>query len=235
MVALHRSRQVPARWQRGTALALAALLILTVAADPLPVLWRYGDDPALAARLIHENSWPFHFCDIAAVLCAIALVGQRPRLAELGYLWGMAGTVQGLITPNLFFDWHTPEFWGFFLQHGGVPIAAVTLAFGMKLPPTKGAVKRAICWGVVYLIGAGLANVTLAKSFVGCHPNYGFVCAKPQTGSLLDLMGPWPWYLLGLVGLALIFFNLLCLPWRAAHRRAASTTHDKLAQPDQAD
>ncbi|MEI6177300.1 MAG: TIGR02206 family membrane protein [Verrucomicrobiota bacterium] len=215
LVSLQRSPVVSERWKRGTALTLAALLFLAVVADPVCAWWRFCGDPVVAARIVHENSWPFYFCDIASLLCSVALIWRNQRVAELAYLWGVAGTSQGLITPNLYFEWWQPEFWGFFIEHGGVPVAGLMLAFGMGLPPAAGAVRRATLWGILYLVGAGLANWLISLCFVGTHPNYGFVRAKPDVGSLFDYFGPWPWYLLTLLCIAIVVFHLLCLPWRS--------------------
>jgi uncharacterized membrane protein YwaF len=36
---------------------------------------------------------------------------------------------------------------------------------------------------------------------------------KPPTASLIDVLGPWPWYLLALEGIAFVIFFILYLPF----------------------
>jgi uncharacterized membrane protein YwaF len=52
--------------------------------------------------------------------------------------------------------------------------------------------------------------------------NYMFLREPPPTGSLLDLMGPWPWYIVSAAALAIVLFWLLDRPFAGrAERRAA--------------
>ena len=43
--------------------------------------------------------------------------------------------------------------------------------------------------------------------------NYMFTVHKPETASLMDVLGPWPWYLLTTEGIAAVVFTLFYLPF----------------------
>ena len=154
-----------------------------------------------------DNALPAHFCDVAAIIGGLALLTKKQELCELIYLWGLTGTIQGLITPALTFEFPHPVFFTFFALHSGVVITAFYMVLGLQITPRPGAVKRAMFWLVVYAAFAGTIDAVLGS-------NYGFMRAKPPTASLLDFMGPWPWYILSLGLLALVLFSLLTLPFR---------------------
>ena len=43
--------------------------------------------------------------------------------------------------------------------------------------------------------------------------NYGFLAYKPETGSLLDVLGPWPLYLGTATALVCVTRALMTWPW----------------------
>jgi uncharacterized membrane protein YwaF len=49
--------------------------------------------------------------------------------------------------------------------------------------------------------------------------NYMYLRQKPVAGSLLNFMGPWPWYIGGGLLLAVIFLTILNAPFWLARRR----------------
>lgn len=178
---------------------LAAFLLLIYPVNLLAG-WRLG-------MLNRDNMLPCHLCDVAAICGAAALWFKNQRLAELVWFWGLAGTFNGLITPALAESFPSPGFFAFFALHSGVVIAAVYLVVGLGLRPMPGAVRRAF-WGIqLYLVMAAAVNLLTGS-------NYGFLRSKPVQASLLDLLGPWPYYIFGLELLALLLFNLLYLPFR---------------------
>lgn len=197
------------RVARACELVLAALLLLQWPFN-LWVAWRY--------ETIHvSNFLPFHFCDAAAFLGVLALVTHGAEVSELLYFWGLAGTLQGLITPSLTVDWPHPRFVMFFMLHCGVVLAALQVVLGRGITPRRGAVPRAIGWLLVYAVAAGTANWILRLA--GFEANFGFLCDKPATASLYDYLGPWPWYILTTLPVSWVFFSILDLPFLILRRR----------------
>ena len=155
---------------------------------------------------------PFHLCDIAAFLCGFALITRRYLLCELSYFWGLAGTLQGLLTPNLPYDFPHPVFLAFFMQHGVVVITALVLPMGLGWRPRQGAWLRAFGWLLLYAVLATLVNLTIGT-------NFGFLMRKPTEASLLDIMPAWPGYIAFLICIGGIMFYLLDLPFKKSGQR----------------
>jgi uncharacterized membrane protein YwaF len=72
--------------------------------------------------------------------------------------------------------------------------------------------------------------VTIINYMLGS--NYMYTLRKPATSSLLDYMGPWPWYLLVAEFVALFLFLLLYLPFALADRRAGEQTTNLATRPE---
>lgn len=178
-----------------------AMLLVGVWPTIVLVAWRQG-------WLTWEVALPLHWCNVAAGIAALGLLLRHQRLAELAWFWGLAGTTHGLLTPVMLGQGF-PSTWYFvyFIGHSGVIIAALHLVLGRGLVPTRGAVWRVFGWAQVYLLVAWLANTLIGS-------NFAFLAGKPAEGSLLDHLGPWPYYILVFQALGLTMFWLLHLPFR---------------------
>ncbi|WP_052573664.1 TIGR02206 family membrane protein [Haloferula sp. BvORR071] len=213
MIWLNRSPHVPQSRKQQANTALAVILVLAVSADPLLTWLRYrgSDQVGLAGKLVRDTALPFYLCDVVSLVLAVALITRRSRWVEIGYLWGMGGTMQGLLTPTLYFDWNTPEYYAFFLQHGGVPVAALALVFGARITPQPGTFRRAVFWSWVYMGSVMLLNFLLGA-------NYGFLNGKPNVPTMFDHMGDYPYYLITLQAVAFTLYGLLLLPFSRGGR-----------------
>ena len=163
------------------------------------------------------DSLPLHLCDWVLVLCVIGLLREGQRVRELAYFWGLAGSIHGLVTPDLRANFPAWGFFQFFWGHGGVVLAVVFFLGVCGLRPARGSAWKAFVCLNVYAAVVG----TLDAAFGW---NYGYLCHTPAQPSLLDHLGPMPWRLLGMEAIALASFALLALPWRRAGREATLRT-----------
>ena len=203
---LTRRRERPSlgRW---LAWALVAVLILN---RVMALAWGIHEH-----RIIRwADALPMHLCDWASAAVIVALLGGGQLAYELAYFWGLSGTFQAVLTPDVADTPASPFFIGFFVDHCGIIVGVLFLTWGLHHRPRRDAVPRVLLWNQVYLVCAGLVDWLF-------QANYGYLRAKPQHSSLLDFFGPWPWYILTLEGLAVVFFCFFASPfWIADWRRA---------------
>jgi len=189
---------------RGLEVAFAVLLI---AQWPLSCWVNLS-----GGNLTPDNCYPCHFCDVATMSGIIALLTHRRFFVELVYFWGLAGTMQGLLTPSLTLNWPHPRFILFFVSHAGVVIAALYCVIALRIYPRPGAK-----WVAVLMLFPFAAVVGTFDWLVGA--NYGFLCRTPDTASLYDYLGPWPWYVGACALVGLVLFWLLDVPFMLQRRR----------------
>lgn len=194
IVSARRSRQLGRVWEMGMAIAL-----LTVWPSAVAIHLRSG-------TLTAEILLPLHYCDLAALTGAVALLTHRQLCCEIVYFFGLAGTLQGLITPALTYDFPSLRFFHFFLLHGGVVTTAIYVVTAMRHQPRRGAVGRMMALTLIYAVMAAGVNKLSGT-------NFGFLSAPPPTASLIDHLGRWPWYIGSMIVLAALFYALLYLPF----------------------
>lgn len=159
-------------------------------------------NPAMAWK----DALPLQVCDLATFFCVFALCGRYRWSFELAYFWGLAGTLQAIITPDLDANFPQTRFFTFFISHSGVVGAVVYMVLAMKMRPTWGSLWRAYGWILAYALVVGIMDWALGV-------NYGYLCQKPAHASLMDYMGPWPWYIGSLMGIGLLSFIIYYLPF----------------------
>jgi hypothetical integral membrane protein (TIGR02206 family) len=172
------------------------------------------------ASFIARGSWaldfnlPLHLTDVVTVVAVLALWTARPVLVELTWFWALTASLQAVLTPDLGADFPELLYWTYFITHAGAVVAAVLLVIGRRITPRAGAVGRAFGATLAVAAAAGIANVVTGG-------NYMWLREKPDSASLLDVMGPWPWYIASAAALALVLFTLLDLPFRGRYVRGS--------------
>lgn len=164
-----------------------------------------------------DHSLPLHFSDALRFLTAIALIWRSRWAIALSYYWGLTLNPQAMLTPHpsqldaLSVD--SAFYWGL---HIAVLLVPLVLIWGLGHRPQWK--DYAIAYGAA-IVWAGIVMVFNAVA----GTNYAFLNHAPEGSSLLDVLGPWPIYVLWLVVLAGIVWALMTWPWTRrdshGHRR----------------
>jgi hypothetical integral membrane protein (TIGR02206 family) len=115
------------------------------------------------------------------------------------------------LTPDLAASFPSVYYFTYFTYHIGAIVAACFLVLGCRLYPRSGAVWR------VYAATAAVTAVA-AVGDVLTGGNYMYLREKPEHNSLLNLLGPWPWYIPATAALGLLMFLAVRLLTDAVRR-----------------
>ena len=144
---------------------------------------------------------PLHLCRFANLLLPFVMLRRNEFLFQILFYWGLSGMFQAIITPDIVQDFPHFHYFRFFIGHHLMIVALMYIIIVYKMKPTIEGLKNSFFGLNLFLVIAFLANILL-------DANYFWIMEKPPTGSLLDYMGPWPWYILTAEFLALAHFGL---------------------------
>ncbi|WP_312474975.1 TIGR02206 family membrane protein [Neobacillus sp.] len=179
-----------------------SLAFLLVVSDVSEHLW-----------LVAENAWsirrdlPLHLSDIVVILAIFMLLTRSYKLFQFMYFAALGSSIQAILTPNLGkFSFPHFQYIEFFVSHGGVVLACLFMVVAFNYRPTIPSM-----WVTILIVNLYAACVFFLNKLLGA--NYLYIMKKPRTASLLDYLGPWPWYLLSLELVMIVSFYILYSPF----------------------
>lgn len=160
-----------------------------------------------------NESLPFHFSDAMRIVVSIALISRAGWAIAISYYWGLTLNLQSLITPDLNY-FHIPvlEFTMYWVLHVVAFVAPIILVWGSGYRPTWRGYALTFAFTCAW---SGLAM--LINAVTGA--NYGYLSRAPVGPSILDVLGPWPIYIVWEGVLVLTVWALMTWPWESRHGR----------------
>lgn len=209
------ARRHPGPWIVLVSRGLAILILVAYAAEHVA--------NAVRGTWTLDFNLPLQLTDAVTLVSILALWHPRPLLVELVYFWALTASLQAVITPDLGQTFPSVFYFTYFATHSGAVVAACLLVFGRCFLPRPGAVWRVYGLTVAFAALAEAGNLLTGG-------NYMFLREKPSHASLLDLMGPWPWYILSAAVLALAMFLTLEVLAKALRDRVPEGESDVRAR-----
>ena len=161
-----------------------------------------------------QTMLPLHLCSVFVWLSVYMLIKKNYPIFEIAYFLGIGGALQALLTPDAA-QYGFPHFRAFqtFASHGGIVLAGLYMTIVEGYRPTLKSFKRVIIWTNIYMVFVFILNLAIGS-------NYLFIGHKPEFPTLIDMLAPWPWYILQLEVIAFVILGVMYIPflikdWRA--------------------
>lgn len=161
---------------------------------------------------VQTNTWtfaeslPIHLCSMSVLLGSYMLATKSKYLFDILYFWSV-GAMVALLTPNLTnTDFPSFKYYQFFFSHGLIVFSVLYMLVVHRYYPAKGSLKRTLIFTHLLLPFIAVVNYLTGG-------NYFFIAYTPPTASPIDLLGPWPQYLIWFEVIVISVFSLMYLPF----------------------
>jgi hypothetical integral membrane protein (TIGR02206 family) len=134
------------------------------------------------------------------------IITKNYFIFEIVYFFGLAGAFQALLTPDLFYTFPHFRFFHFFIAHIAIIFALLYMVWIESFSVSFQSIFKSMLVLNIFAFFAFIANQITGA-------NYMFLSRKPASPSILDYLGPYPWYIASLEMLAFLMFVLLYLPF----------------------
>jgi hypothetical integral membrane protein (TIGR02206 family) len=166
-----------------------------------------------------QTMLPLHLCSFTVwgSIYMLFTGNRNVYFYETLYFLGIGGAAQALLTPDAG-AYSFPHFRAFqtFISHGLLVIIPLYMTIVEGYRPTLASFKRIFIVTNLYMVVVFFINLVIGS-------NYLFIAGKPEFPTLLDMLAPWPWYIIELEAIGFVVFGIIYLPflikdWRTNRR-----------------
>jgi hypothetical integral membrane protein (TIGR02206 family) len=198
LIFINRDKLKDKKWRRAEVGVGISLFLIEVCYH----LWMVVND-----RWDASHGIPLELCSISLILSVLLLLTRKKVIYEILLFTALLGASQAIITPLLNFDFPHFRFFHFFYTHLMMIWVVFYFTWVQGYRPTIGSVVKLFVFLNVLLPIIMLIN----KAVDG---NYMFLSHKPNSASLLNLLGPYPWYILSMEFLLITLSLIVWLIFR---------------------
>lgn len=136
-----------------------------------------------------KTDLPLYLCSLIALIIPVFSYYRTYWMFEILVFWIIAGTLQGVITPDIAMGFPSLDFFRYWIVHLGLLSIIFYAIFVFKMRPRFKSVFKSFFALQLYVIFIVIINGFL-------DANYFYLNEKPKSASLLDYFGDWPYYII---------------------------------------
>ena len=158
-----------------------------------------------------KTDLPLYLCSLIALLIPVFTYYRKFWMYEILLFWIIAGTTQGVITPDILDGFPTFDYFRYWTVHLGLLTIIFYATFVLNMRPKFKSVFKSFFALQVYVGIMMIINYVLKA-------NYFYLNEKPKSASILDFFGEWPFYIIVVQLLVIPCFLIVYLPFYLTER-----------------
>ena len=155
---------------------------------------------------------PLYLCSLLGLLIPIFTYYIKFWMYEILVFWIIGGTLQAVITPDIELGFPSFDYFRYWVVHLGLLVIIFYATFVFNMRPKLKSVFKSFLALQVYIVIMVIINMLLKA-------NYFYINEKPQSASILDYFGEWPWYIIVVQIIIIPLFLLIYLPFHLTNKR----------------
>jgi hypothetical integral membrane protein (TIGR02206 family) len=159
-----------------------------------------------------KTDLPLYLCSFLAIIIPVFTYYRKYWMYEILLFWVIAGTSQGVITPDIAEGFPSFDYFRYWVAHLGLLGIIFYATFVFKMRPNFKSVFKFFFALQVYLVTIIAINYLLKA-------NYSYLNHKPKSASVLDYFGEWPYYIIIIQLIIIPLFLLIYLPFYLTNKR----------------
>ncbi|MFL0352094.1 TIGR02206 family membrane protein [Xanthomarina sp. GH4-25] len=164
-----------------------------------------------------KQDLPLYLSSFSALIFPVVLFLNKPLLFRILFFWCMSWGVQAVITPDILDSHYSLDYVRYWVVHLGTIILVLYVVFVLKIHPNF----KSIFLSILVLQGYILIILVINQIL---DANYMYLNVKPDSVTVLDYLGPWPYYILGMQFLLIPYFVLFYLPFYFYNKRSITAS-----------
>lgn len=155
---------------------------------------------------------PLYLCSLLGLIIPVFTYYRKFWMYEVLVFWIIGGTLQGVLTPDIPLGFPNFDYFRYWVVHLGLLIVIFYATFVFNMRPKLKSVFKSFLALQIYVIIMVVINKILGA-------NYFYLNEKPQSASLLDYFGEWPWYIIVAQIIIIPLFLVVYLPFHLTGKR----------------
>jgi hypothetical integral membrane protein (TIGR02206 family) len=161
---------------------------------------------ALTTNYNIRTDLPLYLCSLLGILIPIFTYYRKYWMFEILVFWIIAGTIQGVITPDISEGFPSLDYFRYWIVHLGLLIVIFYSILVLGLKPKFKSVFKSFFALQVYVVIMIVINFCL-------DANYFYLNRKPVSASVLDYLGDWPYYIIVAQLIIIPLFSIIYIPF----------------------